>query len=187
MNTLSQGSISSFPAKRFRGEVYRLGHLASFEFSLALDAQASVSVALQVQFSAHCFTERFDAAVHQTEHRYTHLGELRAFNLERYQLSLLLPDLIRSMGQRKVNFTKESNYLLVERVDLQGVRQQYVVFFDLKKAKGGRALRMFVQSAYVKAALPQSLDTIRFRILAAAIWEGRAVHSPQTKQKARAK
>ena len=178
-------SSAPFPLKRFRGVVYRFAHLANFEFSLALDAQASVSIALQVQFSAHCFSERFDAALHQPEHRYSYAGELRAFDLERYQLSLQLPDLIRSLGQRKVNFTRENNYLLVEHVDMQNVRQQYVVFFDLKRAKAGRALQLFVQTAYVKTALPRSLDTIRFRILAAAIWEGRSVHSPQTRQKGR--
>ena len=177
----------SFPHKPFRGQIYRFEHLAAFTMPLALDAQSKIVLPMHVSFSAHCFTEVFDTLRHQPEHRYTYASELRAFDEQRHALSLQLPALVQAIAARKVNFTRENNYLLVEQQNLAGQLDNYAVFFDLVKDKTGKGLRMYVQSAYVKAALPKSLDAIRFRILAAALWEGRRVHSPQIKQHAKLK
>lgn len=49
---------------------------------------------VRVTFGSHCFTEDFDTAKHGDHHRYAHLGEVRAFDLERYACSLQLPRVV---------------------------------------------------------------------------------------------
>jgi hypothetical protein len=75
--------MSNFAAKQFRGQPYTFEHLEPrrLDTDLPLTGEDEpVVVSITVQFGCHCFTEKFDSALHLDEHRYIHLNELRAFD-----------------------------------------------------------------------------------------------------------
>jgi hypothetical protein len=137
-------------------------------------------LSILVNFSCHCFTERF-GGLEATAYRYR--GELRSFDEPRYALSFKLPGIIRAIADKKVLFSRETNYLIVELTNQDEMPVRYAVFFDLKKASDARHdLVMTIESAYVKDALPKHLDKIRFRILAGKIARGEKIRSPHRYQ-----
>lgn len=147
-------------------------------------------VSVTVQFGSHCFTEKFDNALHLDEHRYVHLNELRAFDEERYRCSLQLPRIIDSMLGGKVYWSTES-YTYVAQITLatkEGVRD-YSLFFSLTKNVDSvrPALKMFVKSAYLRSlAAPPNADSWRFRALVglkSGVYEQKKKSRPRPKTK----
>lgn len=144
----------TFANKRFHGAAYTFAHLAPFAVQASLNAAHTIWVTIHVTYSCHCFTEEFDPARHLEHHRYAHGGEIRAFDLQRYGCSLQLPHVVNAMLSGKVYRAKNNNYTYVAQIVLPGVTAQpYSVFFDLKKDRSATqpTLRMFIQSAYLKA------------------------------------
>ncbi|MGF6766252.1 hypothetical protein P3T24_006598 [Paraburkholderia sp. GAS33] len=164
--------MSNFAAKQFRGLQYTFGHLQPLVLQPLLTPTGGdpVIVPVDVQFGCHCFTEEFKDALHQDEHRYSHLGELRAFDVIRYECSLQLPAIVNAMLGGMIYWCKES-YTYVTRVtlpDTDGVAQDYSLFFSLTKNSDSvhPALNMFVKSAYLRGlAAPPASDGWRFRSL----------------------
>lgn len=177
--------MTDYPHTTIQGKTYTFEHLAPLTLSVPVKSGQTVRiVSVVVHFSCHCFTEAHDPGLHTPDLIYRHRGEVRAFQVDRYELSKKLPAIIESLPTRKVFFTKETNYLVVESIDQDGRRVSYTVFFDLKRARGiGYDLAMTVESAYVKDVLPKHLDKISFRILAAKTLAGQKVRSPQVFQK----
>ena len=134
-----------------------------------------------INFSCHCFTKKWEG---DPALEYRHGNEVRSFDEERFALSHNLPIMIQAIADKKVFFTRETNYLNVEFADHDGRRVAYTMFFDLKRARDSvHDLVMTVESAYIKLALPKHLDKIRFRILAGKIAKGQKVRSPYHFQK----
>jgi hypothetical protein len=164
--------MSNFAAKQFRGQQYTFGYLQPMVLQPLLTPTGGdpVVVPIDVQFGCHCFTEEFKNALHQDEHRYSHLGELRAFDVIRYECSLQLPAIVNSMLGGKIYWCQES-YTYVTKVSLsntEGVAQDYSLFFSLTKNADSvhPALNMFVKSAYLRGlAAPTGADGWRFRAL----------------------
>lgn len=146
---MSEGKIlSNFPKKTFQGVTYDFKHLGPAIYQINLDAAATVSAKLRVTYSIHCFTEEFDPTVHLAHHRYTHAGELRAFDLTRYRHSISLPSIVQNMARAKVYRAAQNNYTYVARIPVNGQAQPYSLFFTLKVDNS--LVRMHVQSAYLK-------------------------------------
>lgn len=145
--------VSNFPKKQFEGGQYEFGHLAAMQLQVPLDAQAAHSIELHVTFGCHCFTEKFDPVVHLDHHRYAYKGEVRAFDLSRYECSLQLPAIIQAMLKGRVYHAEES-YTYVAQITVEDLAgpQSYSVFFALEKDTRVQvpAVRMFVKSAYLK-------------------------------------
>jgi hypothetical protein len=166
----------------FGDKTFQLDHLESFTLLIAPDANPKTRVlSILVNFTSHCFTESYGELGAMA---YRHKGELRSFSEERHGLSLQLPKIIKGIAERKVLFSRETNYLIAEAVDLSGKAVQYCVFFDIKTARDTEHdLVMTIESAYVKNALPKHLDKIRFRILVGKVARGEKVRSPHHFQK----
>lgn len=141
----------SFPQKPFEGVVYTFDHLAPFTLQASLNAAGTVTVPLHCSYSIHCFTEAFDDDKHLDHHRYTHAGELRAFDVTRFQCSLQLPAVMTALLRGKIYRAKNNNYTYVAQIKVTEQAEPYSVFFDLKRdgTPETPALRMFVQSAYL--------------------------------------
>ena len=170
-----------FPPYTIGDRKFILDHLGSFSMEVLPDKEGAKSIKILVNFHCHCFTEAYDGI---DAHAYHHQGEIRSFSEERHALSHELPNFIRGIAERKVMFTRETNYLIVEVVDQDGVKVRYSIFFDLKRARDDHHdLVLTVESAYVKESLPKHLDKIRFRILAAKVAQGQKVRSPNLHQK----
>jgi hypothetical protein len=160
----------SFAHKHFNGQVYTFDHLKPLSLAIPVKTPDHPTIPLHVQFGCHCFTEGFDDAIHTEHHRYTHQDELRAFDVQRYQLSLALPTVIEQMIVGRV-YRADRSYTYLARIALPpaGGQQPYSVFFSLEKDKyrGAPALSLYVKSAYSRGlAAPVNGQSWRFVALA---------------------
>lgn len=147
--------MSNFANKTFDGQVYTFPHLQKITLSVDLVISSRpVIIPVHVTFGCHCFTEDFDSEKHGGHHRYTHLGEERAFDVERYQCSLQLPQVMNAMLTGTIyradrSFTYVSQIVLPPSTGLE----PYSIFFSLEKTRKSAvpAVEMFVKSAYLSA------------------------------------
>lgn len=161
--------MSQFPNKQFKGVLYTFQHLAPFNVSVNL----TPPVPMTVKFGSHCFTEAFDSTIHIDHHKYSYNNEIRAFDLERYTCSLILPALVQSMLSGMIYDAKES-YTYVAKISILGAggTTDYSIFFSLKKdnQKPHPALIMFIKSAYLKSLMSsKNAKNWRFPSLAGQI------------------
>ncbi|PCI34337.1 MAG: hypothetical protein COB54_00665 [Alphaproteobacteria bacterium] len=161
---------------------YNLDHLHPFEYNLTVPAQGHKperKYRLNVIFSLHCFTRgQKDEEVIPAEYKYSDTRETRIFDIERYNLSIKLPDIVRSLSDMKCYHDRHNNFYVVELIDELGHITYYSIFFKLSKAGKKKGLNLFVSSAYARDEMPyaKNLKPIRFRIM---------VHNVHTGQKTR--
>jgi hypothetical protein len=163
------------------GEATDLSHLEPFQFvvvPIGLEGDATISV----RFHDHCFTEIFDPAKHGSAIRTNQASssEMRAFSAKRYELSKLLPNIVRQMDGQKIASTREGNMV---KVTLQN-GQTYPVFFTLRRA-GKRRVDLFLVSAYVwdKPAAPATTGSMKFNLAVAKVLKGERPVFPSKEQK----
>jgi len=162
--------MSNFPHKQFEGTLYKFDHLEPVQTKVSLNAERSSFIDMRVTFGCHCFTEKFDAARHRPDHRYTYKRELRAFNRQRYECSLQLPQLIESMQKGRI-YNADESYTYAAHITLASITgpQTYSIFFSLQKDISVQtpALCMFVKSAYLKP-LTAKANTQSWRFISLA-------------------
>ena len=145
--------MSNFPQKHFLGATYAFTHLKPIVQEIPLQTQKTSFLRVHVTFGCHCFTEEFDHHQHQQHHRYVYKGELRAFDLLRYECSLELPKVIGCLLRGRVYLADES-YTYAAQITIESAAgpQGYCVFFSLEKdtKEVAPAVRMFVKSAYLR-------------------------------------
>ena len=148
--------------KTIDGDDYDLSHLQDSVCPFTITATRgypAINAEMLIQYSSHCISigpargERFDfEALGQDRLILDDRGNERCFCAARYSWSKRLPDIIRSLpGDRICYFTSHQNWLLIEILDPQSVRQVYEVFFNLTR-QGNKYLRVYVESAYVRTA-----------------------------------
>lgn len=151
--------MTNFPKKTFNGTTYEFTHLAPMVLHVPVNTEQIAHVPVQITFGCHCFTEGFDADVHQDHHRYTHLNELRAFDVERFQCSLQLPHVVNSMlGGRVYHADKSLTYVAQITLPPNTSQQSYSIFFSLEKDHRATVptVKMYVKSAYLKPLVSKS-------------------------------
>ncbi|MEO8460651.1 MAG: hypothetical protein ABI451_08990 [Dokdonella sp.] len=146
------GLVRWMPYSR-RGTVFPLNHLHPFRYEVTIPASEKDPkrvVMVHVGFALHTFTRERDSST-PSEEVYSDDRESRMFDDVRYELSKLLPEIIRSLGRRHCAFAKQDNYVTVEATMFSGETVNYGVFFNLKrwKERGPMAVLLVVQSAYV--------------------------------------
>ena len=162
--------VAYFHSKNFQGVEYHFTHLEPISTKVALNATATKHVELHVIFGCHCFTEEFDPNTHMDHDRYTFRGELRAFNVLRYECSLQLPVVLPSLLKGRIHRANDSLTYVAHIIasTSQGL-QPYSIFFNLEidKEKPSPALKMYIKSAYLKPLVAKSnAQTWRFISLA---------------------
>lgn len=147
--------MSYFQDVNYRGETYSLKHLEPFTLSLE-SKRSKRTLKIRVIYTNHCFSkglernkEDFCVGDPVFDRETT---RPRIFCSERYDLSLRLEGVIRSLIGRKVRQTaSERNWCYVTEVQLDD--GDYHVFFELKKAsdekKRMQDLELRVESAYL--------------------------------------
>ena len=154
--------MAYFRNKTIQGQVYDLSHLDPFDFETEVEG---VKVVARVEFSCHCFTETLGDE-HTPDLKYTHGSETRAFNPERYGLSLKLPDLIRTLGTQSVYHTEQGNFFVLRDQAIGDGKVPYLVFFRSFKATDKKVhVRIFVQSAYLKPNMSRWGAPVKFSTL----------------------
>ncbi|MGD9668848.1 MAG: hypothetical protein AB7U75_07275 [Hyphomicrobiaceae bacterium] len=172
--------MTTFKSIKIKGTVYDFAHLEPITLDVTIgQGDKAETFRVLVNFGCHCFTTTYDAAVHTPDYRYTHGSELRAFCPERYAYSKGLPDILNGIGNKKVFFTWENNFLHVELIVEEGQSIQYAIFFDLKRGTKGKAhVIMTVVSAYEKPELTDRLSAIKFHTLVAKTARGEKISIP---------
>jgi len=110
---------------------------------------------------------------HTPGHVYVHEGETRAFNTQRYQLSLQLPGILTKKLLRGMVYRSKHNYTYISQVSLNvggGVMVDYPVFFSIEKDQNidHPGVVIFVKSAYlVNLHIEDNARNQRFKSLVA--------------------
>ena len=165
-------SITTVPWAPFShlGRIYDLTHLHPFEVSFEQPAQGAkppIVYTVDVTFSLHCFTKSppktggYDRGM-----IYRSAREDRLFDIGRYEYSLHLPEIIRTLAQRKCMHTGHGNFFTVELVTENGQTVDYEVFFTASKSARKGRVTLFIQSAFVreKKKLPPG-KPVRFVVI----------------------
>jgi hypothetical protein len=174
-------------AARVGERVYDLSHLHPFGFDFvvaAKDGNPEQRYGIDVIFSLHCFSRAISAnEVYVADLTYADSREVRLFDEKRYTHSLRLPNVIRSIGDRRCFHTGHDNFFTVEWIDGEGKRIEYTVYFKLSRARSKSRLNLYVQSAYVQDQIPQSRPRprkpIRFSVIAYNVATGRTIKVPK--------
>lgn len=156
-----------FADVQHNGKIYSLAHLNPFEMRF-YGQKVKKELTLSVIFSDHCFTERADKRCRSSE---------RVFSLERFSLSLKLPEIMRGMCNEKVKVYQTSarrNFAYV--IQIKNNEQEYNVFFEVRKNRKPNQtdLVLRVESAYIfdDGNELQYSGNIRFLILCQKIYLG---------------
>lgn len=142
------------------GTQYSLEHLRSFDMEVVKEARGEwpeLRLIVRVVFDCHVVTEAAEEHVAADPRFWRDLGGAsRRFQLERYQYSLRLPEILSGLptGKVKCYVAKKNNYMVWE-VGNAGSTEHYQVYFDLYRpaiqpAGESPLLILYVQSAYLK-------------------------------------
>ena len=136
-----------------KSQVFDLSHLDDFEHTFVQAATATASAKhflVSVTFTDHTFTDSSNEdnlPIYSKTHSREGIKN-RYFNHKRWELSKLLPDLIRAFGESNKRFyvLPDGAYFRLELLDRQNQKIEYDIFFDVVKVK--RQTIMVVKSAY---------------------------------------
>lgn len=137
------------------GETYELAHLEPFEWVFnapAAKKRLARSYNIQVIFGLHTFTRGpiKDEDLDSSPLLYEENGEKRLFDLERYELSKSLADIIRELGERRCYHTNHDSFFTIELIGEDGEKREYEVYFKVSRATRKGWLNLYVKSAYVR-------------------------------------
>lgn len=145
-NTVEE--ITSWRPFLYKGQIYNLSHLDAHLAEYT--DQNEKTYKYIVTYSFHCFTKE-DPDVSEEESDlllYKTRKENRHFNFERYQLSMLLPKIILSLGDSSTTcfHAGYSRFVRYEISDDIGNTINYFIVFKSFKEK--KRLRLHIESAY---------------------------------------
>lgn len=136
-----------------------------------------------ISFGLHCFTRGVNPRKNENiaDFKVLHYSdprETRIFCFDRYRQSSLLPDIAKSISQRKCFNTGKGNFFTIELKDVDGVKRDYEVYFKVSRESKGR-LRLHIVSAYIRddeheSAQPQK-KKISFFVIAHNIQNNRPI------------
>ncbi len=158
--------MDRFPSIQINGKRYCFEHLNPFTTTFTLPAklnQPSQTYHCIIEFSSHCFTRSFNTRQNETFHNisseliYRDKKETRIFCPERYELSLRLPGILKTLNQYKCFFTSaDDKFLTIELLTEKQEKVQYEIYFSLKKSnKANTDIHIFINSAYPRTT-PQN-------------------------------
>ncbi|MET7246040.1 hypothetical protein ABZT49_22060 [Methylobacterium sp. EM32] len=161
------------------GVTLDLAHLNPRRLTLFVQKLAR-ELAIDVRFSNHCFTCKFEAGRHATTHLIMDHKQQRAYDAERHELSHRLPEMVDALPTASVYLTPtDRNYVYIANVTTTDGRQ-YPMYFSLRRGSPGHLSHLFlvVESAYPVAERRHVLagtTKISFPVLCAKIYRGEPV------------
>jgi hypothetical protein len=166
--------LSGFKPITIQGTTYDFAHLAPLTLVIPIgDGDKRQEFKVLFTFGCHCFTETLDEERHTPDYHVHHDGETRAFCIHRYTRSLELVRIINGIGNKKVYFTYQTSFMLIELINEAGQTVTYTVFLEPKRGtKAVADVVVRVVSAYDKAEMPKKAATIKFHTLVAKVARG---------------
>jgi hypothetical protein len=106
---------------------------------------------VDVIFGLHCFTKGINnGSAVDPRLCYSDARETRIFDLNRFELSKRLPELVAKLHATKCYHTNHGNFFTIEIIENGGEKQQYEVYFTLSRSAKKGHLTLWVQSAYIR-------------------------------------
>lgn len=165
--------MAHFAEKTLNGETYDLSHLEPFVFAVAFEERTYQTL---VNFSCHCFTEKFNGAVHTQDMAYRHGKERRAFCVDRHILSLNLPQHFANISTTSIYHTKQNSFFFIRSTTDLGISVPYVVFFrSYKSTQEGVDVVVEVSSAYPKLGMTAWASPVKFNRMIDARAKGKVL------------
>lgn len=116
------------------GHDYPLGHLRGFRVVVPANDPLVSPVTLQITFSCHVYSEKWDALRHNEASRFIEDGEVRSFCAVRYGCSINLEDAIRKSLEGKAYWGRDGNGAWNSFFYCSADSIPYPVYFRLGKA-----------------------------------------------------
>lgn len=113
---------------------YPLEHLRGFRLVVPQRDPLLAPATLQVTFSCHVFSERWDSAKHTVERRFEMDGDERAFCPVRYGCSISLEKHIRYFANGKAYWGRDGNGIRNSFFYAEANGVPYPIFFRLSRA-----------------------------------------------------
>lgn len=161
---------------------YDLTHIHPFEWSLTVPAankRPERTYQLNVTFGLHTFTHGEQPDEDTEGLLYRDSRETRVFDFIRYELSKQLPEIVKSLGERRCFHTNHGNFFTIELVDQEGRPDEYEVYFKLSRSGERGKLNLFIQSAYIRSDGYQSSQPkkrkIGFQVIAYNVMQGKKI------------
>ncbi|MFK5912932.1 MAG: hypothetical protein QM484_01040 [Woeseiaceae bacterium] len=175
------------------GVEYKFNHLMPLDLSINLEAHnknSELTVSLTFFFSNHCYTEgvKENEDISEQFLLLDHNQNQRKFCINRYQMSLQLPELLKQLHTKKCFFTGRQNWLVIEVLNNSGENIFYHVFFNIKKHKRKKnGLFIEIQSAYIKekgenTPTRRKNERMSFAMIARKIITGKPIKSPHSRR-----
>lgn len=138
------------------GAEYPLGHLQSFRVTVPQRDPLQAPAILQVTFSNHTFTEKWDDAAHAADRRIEANNEIRAFCSVRYGCSINLPALIAYHVGGKAFEGRDSRGAMNRFFYAEADSIPYPIYFGLGRANQIPGVEgiLHIISAYQNPAMP---------------------------------
>lgn len=163
--------MSYFPRLFVAGQPISLDHLEPIQLIVPTHLKPD-GARIDVLFSNHCFSERFDPALHIGAQAIVWDGRIRrVFDQRRYELSRALPGIVNDLASAVVFQTPEANFVrIVVPAPAGAAGVDYRMFFRLKTVSSeGADLKLRVESAYSpkpgQALSTRAMSKIRFTVL----------------------
>ncbi len=139
----------------FEGVDYPLAHLRGFRVVVPAKDPLAAPATLQVTFSAHVYSEKFDNTKHDAGRKFVDDGDVRAFCPARYGCSIELCDLIRYGVGGKAYRGRDGNGVWNHFFYCEADGVPYPVYFRLGKADkiNGVDGILHIISAYQRSGL----------------------------------
>ncbi len=167
------------------GSALDLAHLEPRSLTFFVQKLAR-DLTVDVRFSNHCFTCKFDETRHVAAYLIMDHRQRRAYDAERYELSHRLPSIVDALPSAAVYLTPtDRNYVyLAKTITDEG--RQYPMYFNLRRAprEYHAQLLMIVESAYPVADRRKVLagtTKISFAVLCTKVYRGEKVQ-PQARR-----
>jgi hypothetical protein len=133
---------------------YALDHLNAFEHVFEVEATTGVpkrQYTVWVTFGHHCFTEDSkpgdDPALFYID---SVKRDPRTFNFKRWELSKHLPEIVKTLINRKVFHTGHKHLYTIEILQPDGERIQYEVYFDIYRPEREKRIHLKIASAFAR-------------------------------------
>jgi hypothetical protein len=180
LNSEERKLLIKFPAFVHTGTVYDLSHLdpSVVEYIQAgTETVAAKVYKVNVIYTQHCFTRDIPrSGVYDKALEHRDGKEVRLFDVDRWELSKRLPEIVCALAERTCQHAKENNFVTVESVTDDGSVVEYDVFFVASKAARAGFINLFIQSAYLKEQKQTGKRVGFLKILFSAL-SGKKLHS----------
>lgn len=136
---------------KYNGTEYDLSHIHPETIKYIQPAKGELPekiFTVEICYSLHCFTKGNLQIPEHDPLRYSDARETRLFDFYRYELSKKLPDIIKGLDKKPCMHTGHGNFFVIEIIAPDGKKEEYEVYFEVKKSKPNIA-HLMVNSAFV--------------------------------------